>query len=923
MTARHVTAPLWARLRIGLVGAWRRLTGSAATTTVAFGLLVCACTLIAVAGPRANAQLRTDAFRQLAASTSALDKAVIGTDDIGTLSAAMNHVAVGAPQLQEVQSRLAQSLAQTAPIGPASGYWSGVTTPFTPITQLVTKSGAVPAAFEFTYRNTLRKYVRILAGSLPASVSRHHGTYIIGAAVTTATAKLGALKVGSLVGVPGTNFSVKVTGIVAPRDVPAPFWRFDPTTAAPVLVTSMNSPAYWQVGFFLPAAALTELESNFDPSSTQLTWVYPLALGRLTGAQAISLDHRLPDTLATAGQLTFSAFQNDADITLYSGATAVLGAFVSQGSAVDNVLDLMSVSLAVVGAAIVLLIAWLMAEQRREEFAMLRARGASRRNLGGAVLTACAVAALPAATVGAVIAVVLTPGAGAPLAWWLGGLIVLTALAGPVIITVRQHRGYAAAAAGLTARPDRPVGRMPAIRRLVAESALTLLCVGALIILRRQAAGHGDLVASAAPVLAAVPVAIIMLRLYPAALRPLLRLVVRRGGVISFLGLARAARVAATAVLPAFAMVLALSLVSFAGMVRAAVIRGEVAQSWQEVGTDAVVSTAPGAISAVEQRSVAAVPGVQATAAVAVALASRGRTGSVLTVLIANPAQYAALLAHSPFRRPPAAFTDWHSGPPEHGRPAAVVPVLGSPGIAAQLAGKAGTVEVAGQRIRVRIVGTGPALSGLPEVVSSSVGGYLVLPSSALAGQVPGPDLMLVAGADLDGHALTRLVAKWPGRAGSVTLRSAVLAGLERAPVERDAYAELLFGGIAAAIGCLLVLLLVLLLSARSRQLTLARTATMGLSAAQGRWLTLVEALPQLVAVVVGGLICALGLAPLVGPALDLAVFTGSSTPVPVRVEPVWLIATALGLLVLAMATLSVQTVLADRQAPRSLRIGG
>lgn len=57
-----------------------------------------------------------------------------------------------------------------------------------------------------------------------------------------------------------------------------------------------------------------------------------------------------------------------------------------------------------------------------------------------------------------------------------------------------------------------------------------------------------------------------------------------------------------------------------------------------------------------------------------------------------------------------------------------------------------------------------------------------------------------------------------------------------------------MFGGIAAAIGCMLVLLLVLLLSAQSRQLTLARTATMGLSTAQRRWLTLVEAAPQLVA---------------------------------------------------------------------------
>ncbi len=97
----------------------------------------------------------------------------------------------------------------------------------------------------------------------------------------------------------------------------------------------------------------------------------------------------------------------------------------------------------------------------------------------------------------------------------------------------------------------------------------------------------------------------------------------------------------------------------------------------------------------------------------------------------------------------------------------------------------------------------------------------------------------------------------------------------------------------------------------------------MGLSIAQRRWLTLVESTPQLVAVLIGGLICALGLAPLAGPALDLAAFTGSATPVPVRIEPAWVAVTSIGLLVLAIATVSIQTMLTDREVPRSLRIGG
>jgi hypothetical protein len=97
----------------------------------------------------------------------------------------------------------------------------------------------------------------------------------------------------------------------------------------------------------------------------------------------------------------------------------------------------------------------------------------------------------------------------------------------------------------------------------------------------------------------------------------------------------------------------------------------------------------------------------------------------------------------------------------------------------------------------------------------------------------------------------------------------------------------------------------------------------MGLSAAQARWLALVEALPQILSVLIGGLVCALVLAPLVGPSLSLAVFTDSPAGVPVRIEPAWLVLTAVVLLVLAMATLAGQTTLASRQLARSLRIGG
>jgi putative ABC transport system permease protein len=911
---------------------WRRLTGSASGTAIAFGVLALACALAAVAGPRTSAQLRTSAFRQLVASTPALDKTIVGTLDAGSFGFA-THSQAGSAELTHVQADLRKKLAEAVPLAAARSDWVGATTPFTGFADHSPDVAVgVGTQFELVYRDDLSRHVRVLAGSLPAAVGQSGGSVVVPIAVSAVIARRYDLKVGSRVALPpGTSIVLRVTAIVAPVSAEAPFWQFDPLLADPVLITPQNAAPYWQAGAFVSAAALPALTNAFTPSQVELTWMFGLALGHLTGTQAISLAQSLPVTLGTAGSLGGLSQINLQDggvenITLTSGVATVLGSFAADDSAVGNVLDLMSVSLAVVGGAIVLLMAWLIAEKRREEFAVLRARGASRRQLGVLALWGSVIAAGLGAAAGIAAGVALTAGAQAPLAWWLAGGTVAVAVAGPVWITVAMHRGYA----GVT-RPDRPVRRMTSIRRLIAEVTLVAGSVGGLVVLRHSSAGQasGDLYASTAPVLVAIPVAIVLLRLYPLLVRLLLLAAGRRPGVTAFLGLARAARVSATSVLPAFAMVLAFSLLSFSGMVRSAVVRGEVAQSWQQAGADAVISV-PNALSAAQQRAIAAVPGVQRTVAAGLTTAAKGFGHNAITAVVTDPAQYAALLAGAPLSQVPASFANWPRAAPSgaatsgatagHG---GAVPVLASPSITTQL-GRAPTVLTLqdGQRIAVYVAGAAPAMSAVASISGGGSAGYVVLPRSALHGYIPPVSSLLVAGPDLDSQALLRTVSKWHVGGAQVAVRSSLLAALEQAPVERDAYSELAFGGYAAAAGCLLVLLLTLLLSARSRELTLSRTATMGMSAAQARRLALIEALPQILSVIIGGLICALALAPLVGPALDLAVFTGSAVAVPVRIEPGWLIAAAIGLLALAIATLTGQTVLASRGIARSLRMG-
>jgi putative ABC transport system permease protein len=883
---------------------WRALTGSASTAAAALGLLVCLCTLLAVVGPRADAEVRTDAFRQVIANAQATDKAVIGTVSDATLGAGQSQ-GLDARLIARTRAQLHANLA-TLPLSPARTDWSSLTTPF------LTLTGYGPSAMaqlrpqlELSYRDALARNVQVIAGRLPRGTVASGSAVILQAAATEATARRFGLRVGSRLGLPGTTFVVTVTGIVQPRDPAAPFWTIDPVVAAPQLENPDTHP-YWQGGVFIPAAAVAALQNQINGGVEQVTWLFPLSLGRLTAAQATQLQSTLTGALSTAGRITMSGSAGGAPvpvlITLTSGTGQLIASFLAVAAGVGSVLDLLSVSLAVLAAVVVLLAGWLLAERRRQELAVLRARGASRRQLAQTVLASTAVPAVPGAVAGAAIAVALTPSSPVVLSWWLAGLVVVAALAGPVVLTIRTHRGYAA-----PERPDATPARLLAVRRLIIEAGLVAGAAGGLAVLRYKGlAATGDFYASAAPVLLAIGVAVVMVRVYPLLVRGTLRLRGQRASAATFLGLARAARASASAALPAFALVLALALVSFAGMVRGAVQRAEVAASWQEAGADAVI-TEPGTISAALQRAVAAVPGVQHVAAADVGTAT-APGGRLFYVLAVDPDQYAALLAGSPLPALPPAFTA--------GAKRGTVPALVAPGLAAQFGHGPVGVLIGGRTIQARVVGQAASMSALSDLSDD----YLVLPRQALTSVAPPPTTLLVRGPDLNPVALAAAVARY-GQGATVVLRSRLAAALRRAPLQRGAYVTLALGAVAAACCGLLVLLLSLLLSASARRLALARMSTMGLSAGQARLLAVMELLPQLLAVLAGGLGSAAALVPLIGPALNLGSF-GAAGSVAVRVEPEWLVVAGAGLVVLALLTLSGQTMLTDRTAAGSLRMG-
>ena len=165
------------------------------------------------------------------------------------------------------------------------------------------------------------------------------------------------------------------------------------------------------------------------------------------------------------------------------------------------------------------------------------------------------------------------------------------------------------------------------------------------------------------PVLVAISVVVVMLRLNPLAVRGLLATSARRAGATGFVALSRAARSSLTGVLPAFALVLALGLATFAGMVSNGIARGEIAASWHTTAADVLIAPGPysPSVSSAAVRAIGAVRGVRAATAV---WDTNWVTpfGQPITVVAVDPASYAAVVASTPFPAcppPPSSCWPW------------------------------------------------------------------------------------------------------------------------------------------------------------------------------------------------------------------------------------------------------------------------
>ena len=868
---------------------------------------------------------QTSALHKILAQQKQTASAVGVSADWNSFTAALSNdpqgqVDLTQDQLASAREALARGFA-AASLPVFAGAWSGLATRACPVA-----SGAAASAFnsgfrptiEVLYREPIAANAEVIAGRY-TSAGLSPGT--LGVAVTPATAARFGLHPGSRLQLiaPIGPVMLAVTAIVRARDPSSSFWNVDSTAAVPALTNV--SKGYWVGAVFADPGEAGTLQTLFGPSDLNITWMIPLFTGNERASQVQGLAgalNRISVTPPSMGPLSAAA----TTVTVSSPLASALAAFLDTQAAVETLLLLLFVSLIVTGAAVIGVAARMIAVRRADELTMMRARGASLRQVAALMLRGAAAVSGPAVLAGAGLAfAVETRDTSSVLGWALTGLILVTALAGPPLAAVWRHRRAAPASNPARVTTTETTGfRHVALRRWVAEATACAAAVAGLVVLHGQglpAAGRPDLLLAATPALVAIPVVVVALRLYPLAVRGLLRLSARTAGATGFIALARASRTSLTGVLPVFALVLGLSLATFAGMVRDAVTRGETAASWQATGADVVVDTGtetgPGfvtsPVTAAAQKAISAVPGVQRSARIwKTSWTATG--GQQLAVLAVDPAQYAALVASTPFPRFPAAAITRMGAVPARG----TVPVLASPAAAAILGGGLSALSAASGigPINVRVAGR---LSGTPAQTSSSA--WIVMPMLRLPGPngQPAPQLLLLTGSGIDDARLSAVAAKVLP-ATNITFRSAVLADLASAPLQHSAGLIMLLTIFTAAGLGLGTLVIGLALGSAERELTLARLTTMGHE--KPLRLLIAEAMPAVLAAAAAGLVCALALAPLTGPALDLAVFTGTGTPVPLR--PDWL---ALGLPIAAVVAIAAAALAAETAAMRRRGVTG
>ncbi|MFE2416467.1 hypothetical protein [Streptomyces hokutonensis] len=657
----------------------------------------------------------------------------------------------------------------------------------------------------------------------------------------------------------------------------------------------------WQLRADLSGAALDRARALTGPLSH---YSADLSAALCQGVDPITDDIACRIDGQTTGPLLLTDF-----------LTPMLAAFTAQDQQARSLSTFAVDALAAVALATAAVAVRLLLRRRQAHLRLQRARGASTARL---VVLRSAVAwpvVLTAALLGWAAGRALAPTgtSGLPQPVPAACATAVVALTVPLMtwLAVREPR-----------RPGRlRRSRRKAVvgRRLVLELTVLLTTAAGVVALRSQGP---DGILGAVPVLVALAVVLLLLRICPLVLRLVLRQARRGRGTVGFVGAARAAHDAPATGLALFVLVLTLGTAVFGGLVHRTIDDGLITGAAWTTGADAS-ATVSGTVTPAGAATTGTRTAVQRLRILDLAGQADGAAIPQVAVVTVDPRQLAAVAPKSPLAKALLSGLTADAGAP--------LPSFLSPGLRARerTGGFTTTVVTPGRPpvdLTLKPVGT---------LTHAQLDDPLLGPVTAL---LPAGTPLLITTADADrllpqqpsGSTVLLLKGDTPATARPVALRSAAamaLGPLARIRVRSETLDTLRADGLTRGLGTiytvtsllaaltgLLALALELTLTSDERSRTTSFLRTLGLGGREAGALHFLQLLPLAVASAAGGTLLGLLEPRLMAGTLDLRQFTGGPAQPALRTDYSLTLALVAGVTALVLTAAATETVLARRR---------
>ena len=648
----------------------------------------------------------------------------------------------------------------------------------------------------------------------------------------------------------------RVTGLFEPRRAGDLYWAENPSLVPATAVIPDIGPEFLSAAAFVEPATVGRMSQTFE--AARISLYYPLRSGAVDGADAELLRRQLAALMSAGVQLPGGGAPA---MSMTTRSEQAVDTAVRRDAALSGLLALLAsaplgVVVAVLGLGVQAVIA-----SRRRDLVLAGARGAGALQLRGAMALAGALLSVPITVIVTALAAVLIPVRPSVEGFLLPGLV---ALAPPALF----------AALAVTRQGSSPFERRAGRLRGMAEVAVVLLTVVALLLLARRGLAQAaatvgvDPLLSAVPLLLALSVGLLVVRAYPVPMRAARSAATRSRGLSAFVGSIRATRAPTIGLAGVLALVVGIS-VSLFSTVLLGTFEGAIGQAAAgSVSADARVDGP--AFSPAQRDAVAGVAGVRAVAGIQHLGSLPLRATGVIdagSLLIAQAAPLRSLRAEVP------GGLDTEVD----GR----IPVLVSADLMSELRQhRDATLD----DIPIRVVGSMPTDSQLGPTRS------WLLVDEAFAGRFSvsfTPDLLLIRA---DPSLLAGLQAPLAHAAGADVIGSGISAltvptaaeQRRSEPAVQSVRAGLVVGASLSALLCALALVLSTAAGAAGRARTAGILRTLGMPRRALAALIAWELVPVAVVALVVGAVLGVSLPFLITAAVDLRPFTGGAVrPVP------------------------------------------